>query len=77
MAQNEKNAAILEWFGIARTGGTVVVGPNGTTLPEYEVVDWEKFEHAQQDPYGYKNQTASQTARHVPWSTVKQLYREP
>ena len=68
-------AAILDWFGVAPTGGTVVVGPNGESVPGYEVVDWEKNRRAIADPYGYSRNVPSSAARDVPWSMVKRLFR--
>ena len=69
-------AAILEWFGVAPTGRMVADGPNNENLlPEYEVVDWEKNRRAVADPYGYRTQQNSATAKEAPWGLIKQLYR--
>ena len=69
-------AAILDWFGIAQSGRLVVVGPNGETFPEYEVVDEEKNRRAIVDPYGYLDtMNSNAVAERVPWSLVKQFFR--
>ena len=62
---------MFSWFGIAATGRTITF--EGTTIPEYDVVDWAKCERAIADPYGW--QRTIQSARSLPWTRVKGLYR--
>ena len=67
---------MLNWFGIAPTGRSIAVGPNGEiNLPEYDIVDWEKNRRAIADPYGYLRTLNSSAAKAMPWSFIKQLYR--
>ncbi len=73
-AGNE-TAAILKWFGMAATGSSVVIGPNGETGAEYAVMDSEKLARAIADPYGYKRHVAGAAAQKSTWSLVKKLYR--
>jgi len=68
--------AILNWFGVAATGGMIEVGPNGETLPEYAIVDVEQNRRAIQDPYGYRKMNPATLAEEIPWGRVKQLYRD-
>jgi hypothetical protein len=65
--------AILEWFGIAATGRTTVIGSNGKTGPEYDIVDWDKNRRACADPYGYRSNIAS--GEPISWSHAKGLFR--
>jgi hypothetical protein len=72
----DERTALFAWFGIAATGGEVVAGPNGETLPEYAVVDRAKFDRALADPYGYlRNLSGTTTTQRLEWGRVKQLYR--
>lgn len=68
----DEKAAILSWFGIAPTGRLVEMG--GMSLPEYNVVDWEKNSRAVADPYGYRsNRNAAE--ENTSWGLVKERYR--
>jgi len=73
-AGDDEKSAILTWFGLAKTGGDVVAGPNGERIPEYAVVDLPQHQRAIADPYGYRRSGLSSLTE-APWSTVKTLYR--
>lgn len=70
----DEKAAILSWFGIAATGRTVIAGPDGETLPEYDIVDRAQNLRAIADPYGYQR-SGTAAERLTPWGRVKGLYR--
>lgn len=63
---------IMDWFGFASTGETIVWGPNGETGIKFIIADREQLTRAIANPYGYLDQPA---ATMVPWRKVKELYR--
>jgi hypothetical protein len=70
----DERAAILTWFGIAATGRTVIAGPEGEMIPEYDIVDRAQNLRAIADPYGYQR-IGTAAGRLTPWGRVKGLYR--
>lgn len=70
----DEKAAILAWFGIAAAGRTVIAGPDGETIPEYDLVDRVQNLRAIADPYGYQR-IGTAAGRLIPWGRVKGLYR--
>jgi hypothetical protein len=71
---DDERAAILTWFGIAATGRRVIAGPEGETIPEYDIVDRAQNLRAIADPYGYQR-IGTAAGRLTPWGRVKGLYR--
>jgi hypothetical protein len=61
----------LTWFGMRRTGGTIV--QCGMETPEIEVIDEAQMRRAIADPYGHLRRSTS--AQPVSWSLVKEVYR--
>jgi hypothetical protein len=62
---------ILAWFGMMKTGETIVQ-PDGSVTPEIVIVDEAQMARAIADPYGYTTQPAGLPQT---WSKMKSLYR--
>ena len=64
---------LMAWFGFARTGRSVAVGPGEAALPEWALVDVERNRWAIAHPEGYRDGISPVAP--VSWGAVKLLYR--
>ncbi len=65
--------AILQWFGLARTGRFVPIDSQGTLIPEWDLVDAAQRARGLADPFGYLARVNA--SRGVTWGQVKTRYR--
>ncbi len=63
---------ILAWFGIVKTGKTIVQG--GIAMPELAVVNSAQMQIAIANPYGYMDAVTAGAVKQS-WGSVKTLYR--